>query len=158
ARDLLLEQGPAADLEALPDDTQICNCNAVSKGRIVEDVKAGKCSIQALGVCNRAGTGCGTCQPLLGRLIETYGPGKTKPAGPTKVEVMKRQKDGLDCLSDVHRLAANNNWEEMTEDDKARFKWYGLFFRKPTPGHFMLRLRLEAGRTNARQLRVIANL
>jgi ferredoxin-nitrite reductase len=46
----------------------------------------------------------------------------------------------------------------MTEADKQRAKWYGLFFRTPTPGHFMLRLRFEAGRTNARQLRTIAEL
>ena len=46
----------------------------------------------------------------------------------------------------------------MTEADKHRFKWHGLFFRTPTPGNFMLRLRLEAGKTNARQFRVIADL
>src|SRR5262249_46688667 len=34
----------------------------------------------------------------------------------------------------------------------------GLFCRKPTPGTFMLRLRMEAGRTTARQLRVVADL
>ena len=41
----------------------------------------------------------------------------------------------------------------MTEDDKQRAKWYGLFFRKQTPGHFMLRLRMNAGHINAEQLR-----
>src|SRR5262249_29261345 len=30
--------------------------------------------------------------------------------------------------------------------------------RKPTPGHFMMRLRMEAGRTSSAQLRVIADL
>src|SRR5439155_358150 len=35
---------------------------------------------------------------------------------------------------------------------------HGLFFRKPTPGNFMLRLRMEAGQTDARQLRLIADL
>jgi ferredoxin-nitrite reductase len=46
----------------------------------------------------------------------------------------------------------------MTEDDKARFKWHGLFFRVPTPGNFMLRIRAQAGKITARQLRVIADL
>src|SRR5207248_3775336 len=32
ARDALLEAGGSADLTALADDTQICNCHAVSKG------------------------------------------------------------------------------------------------------------------------------
>ena len=37
----------------------------------------------------------------------------------------------------------------MSEDDKQRAKWYGLFFRKQTPGNFMLRIRLQAGRMDA---------
>jgi nitrite reductase (NADH) large subunit len=156
-RDELLE-GDGADLQDLPDDTQICNCNAVSKGRITAAIAEGKCSVTALGECTRAGTGCGTCRPLLAQLIDLYAPAGGKPRSVNKVEVMKQQKDGLDCLPDVLRLAETDNWAEMTEDDKQRAKWHGLFFRKPTPGHFMLRLRLQAGRTNARQLRVLADL
>jgi nitrite reductase (NADH) large subunit len=157
ARDDLLSAGAAADLMALPDDTRICNCNDVSKGKIVADIQAGKCSIAALGECNRAGTGCGTCQPLLSELIGLYsGQGAVQEVN--KVEVMKEEKDGLDCLPDLLRLAPNNNWQEMTEDDKQRAKWHGLFFRKPTPGNFMLRVRLQGGKTNSRQFRVIADL
>src|SRR5262249_40445888 len=115
------------------------------------------CSVSALGECTRAGTGCGTCQPLLGQLIEAYAPDKAKPEV-NKIEVMKAEKDGLDSLEDVARLMPENNWQEMTEDDKQRAKWHGLFFRKQTPGHFMMRLRHNGGRTNARQLRVVADL
>src|SRR5262249_45734578 len=130
-----------------------------NKARLVAAIQAGKCSIAALGECTRAGTGCGTCQPLLGELIDAYAPdSKTRPQEVNKIEVMKQQQDGLDCLPDLLRLAATNNWREMTEDDKQRAKWHGLFFRKPTPGNFMLRLRLEAGRISARQMRVIADL
>ncbi|MCI0376159.1 MAG: FAD-dependent oxidoreductase [Gemmataceae bacterium] len=75
-----------------------------------------------------------------------------------KIELMKKEKDGLDSLEDILPLASRNAWEEMTEDDKQRAKWHGLFFRKPTPGNFMLRLRLNAGQTNARQLRLIADI
>ncbi len=159
ARDALLADGDGADLLSLPDATQICNCNAVSKGRIVADILAGKCSVQALGECNRAGTGCGTCQPLLRRLIGGFAPdSRAKTADVNKIEVMKLEKDGYDCLPDILRLAENDNWAEMTEDDKQRAKWHGLFFRKPTPGNFMMRLRLEAGHVNSRQFRVIADL
>jgi NAD(P)H-nitrite reductase large subunit len=159
ARDALLEEGAGADLMSLADDTQICNCNSVSKGQIVAAICDGKTTITALGECTRAGTGCGTCQPLLGQLISACG-GLPKGSGtePNKVEIVKREKDGLDSLPDVHRLAEHNHWEEMTEADKHRFKWHGLFYRVPTPGNFMLRLRLEAGKTNARQFRVIADL
>ncbi|MCI0639972.1 MAG: FAD-dependent oxidoreductase [Gemmataceae bacterium] len=79
-------------------------------------------------------------------------------AAKNKIELMKKEKDGLDSLEDILPLASRNAWEEMTEDDKQRAKWHGLFFRKPTPGNFMLRLRLNAGQTNARQLRVIADI
>jgi NAD(P)H-nitrite reductase large subunit len=161
ARDALLASGgdDADSLRALADDTQICNCNAVSKGTIVDAIRDGKCSIQALGQCTRAGTGCGTCQPLLGQLLEAYGTGPRGPASEkNKIEIIKQEKDGLDALPDVLRLAPTNNWQELTEADKQRAKWHGLFFRTPTPGNFMLRLRLEAGQTNARQFRLLADL
>ncbi len=156
ARDALL--GGGADLRGIPDDTQICNCHEVSKGRIVAEIKDGKCSVGAVGGACQAGTGCGTCQPLLRQLIDTYAPAGKVKKEVNKVELVKQQKDGLDSLSDILRLAGTNNWGEMTEDDKHRFKWYGLFFRKPTPGNFMLRLRFQAGQSNARQFRVIADL
>jgi NAD(P)H-nitrite reductase large subunit len=159
ARDALLDAGAGADLVNLPDDTQICNCNTVPKGRIVADIRAGKCTVNALGECNKAGTGCGTCQPLLAQLIEAFAPAsKAKPKTVNKIEVLKQAKDGLDSLDDIYRLADHNKWQEMTEEDKQRFKWHGLFFRVPTPGNFMLRLRLESGKTTARQFRVIADL
>ncbi len=158
ARDALLQSGAAADLTALADDTQICNCNEVPKGKIVQAIRDGKRSVPAVGECTRAGTGCGTCQPLLAQLIDAYGPNAGKAPARNKLEIMKEEKDGLDCLPDLLRHAPNNNWEELTEDDKQRAKWHGLFFRKPTPGFFMLRIRLNAGQTNSNQLRVIADL
>lgn len=158
ARDALLKSGAEADLAGLPDDTQICNCHTVPKGKIVAAIREGKCTtVSAVGDSCRAGTGCGTCQPLLAQLLGIYSAG-----GPSKevnkIEVMKQEKDGLDSLPDILRLSPHNNWGEMTEDDKQRAKWHGLFFRKPTPGNFMMRLRLEAGRTNSRQFRTIADL
>jgi ferredoxin-nitrite reductase len=157
ARDALLDD-PGAELGHLADETQICNCHAVSKGRIVAAICDGKKSVSALGKCTQAGTGCGTCQPLLAQLITLYGGGGASSTEKNKIELIKEEKDGLDALPDILRLAPANNWAEMTEADKQRAKWHGLFFRTPTPGNFMLRLRLEAGRTNARQFRTIAEL
>lgn len=155
ARDQLLE-GPG-DLKALADDTQICNCNTVCKGTIAAAIGGGAGTIAAVGAATRAGTGCGTCQPLLAQLLTAYG---KAPAAPVKnkIEEIKDAKNGLDCLPDLLALADGDRWQEMTEADKQRAKWYGLFFRQPTPGHFMLRLRLEAGRIDSCQLRVIADL
>jgi nitrite reductase (NADH) large subunit len=161
ALDLLHADDSAAvgdDVTLWPDSRQICNCNEVPKGRIVQAIRDGQCSVAQIGECTRAGTGCGTCQPLLAQLIDAYGPNRGKAPARNKVEVMKEDKDGLDCLPDLLRHAPTNNWAELTEDDKQRAKWHGLFFRKPTPGFFMLRLRLNAGQADARQLRVIAEL
>jgi len=158
ARDALLKSGAEADLAGLPDDTQICNCHTVPKGKIVAAICEGKCSsVAAIGDSCRAGTGCGTCQPLLAQLLGIYS-GANPSKEINKIEVMKQEKDGLDSLPDILRLSPTNNWGEMTEDDKQRAKWHGLFFRKPTPGNFMMRLRLEGGRTNSRQFRTIADL
>jgi nitrite reductase (NADH) large subunit len=148
---------------ALADDAQVCNCHRVPKGRIVGCIRSGCTSVQAIGQMCQAGTGCGSCQPLLGDLIAAYAPaapvnGAAPPAKLNKIELMKREKDGLDARPDILRHAATGNWEEMSEDDKQRSKWHGLFFRRQTPGHFMLRLRVTNGFTNAQQFRVIADL
>ena len=158
ARDALLEDA-GTDLKLLADDTQICNCHSVTKGQLVAAIQAGKTTVSALGDCTRAGTGCGTCQPLLSQLIAACGKSKADPAREkNKIEVIKDEKDGMDALPDILRRAPANNWQELSEADKQRAKWHGLFFRVPTPGHFMMRLRLNAGRTDARQLRTIADL
>ena len=61
---------PKADMASLPDDTQICNCNGVSKGQIVAAVKAGSRSLKAACDATRAGTGCGSCRPLVEEVLE----------------------------------------------------------------------------------------
>src|SRR5579884_384392 len=72
-----------------------------------------------------------------------------------KFEEIKAAKDGLDVLPDIERYA-REGWEAITDDDKVRLKWYGLFFRKHTPGFFMLRIRIPNGIATAAQLRAIA--
>jgi nitrite reductase (NADH) large subunit len=157
-RDALLEQGGGEELAALPGDATICNCHEVSKATIAAAIGGGSQTVASIGECTRAGTGCGACQPLLTGLIKLLRPSKGKGSEVNKIEVMKSQKDGLDALDDVLRLAPNNNWQEMSEDDKQRAKWHGLFFRKTTPGHFMLRVRFNAGQGNSKQFRVLADL
>ena len=50
-------------VESIPDDAQICDCNAVSKAEIVQAVLGGATSVQSVCAATRAGTGCGTCRP-----------------------------------------------------------------------------------------------
>lgn len=74
-----------------------------------------------------------------------------------KFEEIKAAKDGLDVLPDIERYA-RDGWEAITDDDKVRMKWYGLFFRKHTPGYFMLRVRIPNGIATAEQIRTIGDL
>jgi nitrite reductase (NADH) large subunit len=105
--DAAAEDGAAAVID-FPDDTQICNCNCVTKKRIVDAIQDGKCTLFTIGECTRAGTGCGSCQPHLTQLIEYYAPAsKAAPQEINKIEVMKREQDGIDCLPDLLRFAQN---------------------------------------------------
>jgi ferredoxin-nitrite reductase len=74
-----------------------------------------------------------------------------------KIEEYKKEKDGLDILGDIPRYAADG-WESITDGDKERLKWAGVFFRRQTPGHFMMRLRIPNGFLSATQLRTIGEI
>ena len=65
-----------------------------------------------------------------------------------KIEALKLEQDGLDVRGAIARYA-REGWEAITEDDVQRLKWYGLFLRNPTPGFFMIRVRIPNGRTTA---------
>lgn len=74
-----------------------------------------------------------------------------------KIEQFKAEKDGLDILGEVPRFA-EEGWEAISEGDRERLKWTGVFFRKQTPGHFMMRIRIPNGISNAAQFRTIAEI
>ncbi len=71
-----------------------------------------------------------------------------------KIEEYKREKNGLDIIQDIPRYAVEG-WEKITDGDKERLKWAGIFFRRQTPGRFMMRLRVPNGFMTATQLRAI---
>lgn len=72
-----------------------------------------------------------------------------------KIELIKSEKDGLRIKNDIYRFAIEG-WESISEDDIQRLKWYGLFLRKPTPGFFMLRVRIPNGFSFSHQVRVLS--
>ncbi len=74
-----------------------------------------------------------------------------------KFEEIKAAKDGLDVWPDIERFA-REGWETITEDDKVRMKWYGVFFRRHIPGFFMLRIRIPGGIASGEQMRAIASV
>jgi nitrite reductase (NADH) large subunit len=54
----------------MPDDSQICNCNGVSKGAITACVRSGRRTLKMVMEATRAGTGCGSCKKLVGEVVE----------------------------------------------------------------------------------------
>ncbi|WP_328469838.1 nitrite reductase large subunit NirB [Actinoplanes sp. NBC_00393] len=64
--------GPAGEVAPadMPDDAQVCNCNGVSKGAICGVVNAGCKTVSGVMDKTRAGKGCGTCKPLVQRIVE----------------------------------------------------------------------------------------
>ena len=65
-------------IAALPAAATICSCLNVTKGTICEAITAQKLgTVGAIKSCTKAGTGCGSCMPLLGELLT----GELKRAG-----------------------------------------------------------------------------
>lgn len=79
--------------------------------------------------------------------------------GNNPIEQYKAEKDGLDILDEIEELAARHGgWETMDPGDRERLKWIGTFFRKPTPGQFMMRIRITNGQATSVQLRTMAEV
>ena len=74
-----------------------------------------------------------------------------------KIEALKAARDGLDVTEDLARFA-REGWKTIGDDDKERLKWVGVFLRRPTPGHFMMRVRMPNGILTSRQLRLLAEI
>ncbi len=74
-----------------------------------------------------------------------------------KIEAIKAERDGL-TVRDMLEHYAQAGWESIPEDDIQRLKWYGLFLRNPTPGFFMLRVRMPGGQTTSAQLQALADI
>lgn len=174
--------GGAETAAATPDNARVCDCNDVSKAQIIEAVLGGARSVQAVCDATRASTGCGSCRPEVEAIVAlacqslatmpsagSLDDVVTRPAAPqapqeasavitlNKIERYKLEKDGLDVADDIQRFVCDG-WEAIDEGDRERLKWLGVFFRRQTPGRFMMRIRMPNGFTNAAQLSVIAEL
>jgi len=81
------------------------------------------------------------------------------PIGTNVVEGYKASMDGdglriLDHLPQIIERGA----AALTPAEKELLKWVGVFFRKPSPGKFMMRIRMPNGFSRSNQLRTIAEL
>jgi nitrite reductase (NADH) large subunit len=170
----------------LPDDAQICNCNGVSKGRIVEAVRCGARTLPALCDATRAGTGCGSCKPDVRALLEgTAGEGAAEdpsihyyvPGVPlTRPELVRAVKElGLRSVSAVFAAVAGGKedaaskpglasllrivWGEAYQDERdARFINDRVHANIQRDGTFSVVPRIYGGVTSPDQLRRIADV
>ncbi|CCH42866.1 nitrite reductase (NAD(P)H) large subunit [Wickerhamomyces ciferrii] len=74
ASEFILGKGGEDDEDAdmLSDDTQVCSCQNISKGMLVESIRAGKSgSLGELKSNTKAGTSCGGCEPTMKAIFES---------------------------------------------------------------------------------------
>ena len=137
-------------LDEMPPDTQICNCNGVTKGAIGACVASGKRSGKAVMAATRAGMGCGSCKSLVNEVVDWFCGGQAEEdpsvhyyvpcipmAKPELVQAIREQN--LKSVSSVFRALAFEGkadaaskpalasllitlWDDQYEDERdARF-------------------------------------
>jgi len=81
------------------------------------------------------------------------------PVGTNSIEGYKASMNGngLQILDHFPQII-ERGVEALTPAEKELLKWVGVFFRKPTPGKFMMRIRMPNGFSRSNQLRTIAEL
>ncbi|OAB87860.1 nitrite reductase [Janibacter melonis] len=110
---LLPEGVGAAPSAELPDDATVCSCNNVSAGSVRGAVTEHACTdLPAVKACTRAGTSCGSCLPLVKRLMTT----ELERSG---VEVSDALCEHIDLsraqLFDVVRVGQLRSFTEVVE-------------------------------------------
>jgi nitrite reductase (NADH) large subunit len=70
---LVVPAGEGIGVGALPSDAQVCSCHGVTKGTIDAAISDGCADVPALKGCTKAGTGCGSCVPMLKQLLSAAG-------------------------------------------------------------------------------------
>ncbi|MCI0422443.1 MAG: nitrite reductase large subunit NirB [Acidobacteria bacterium] len=171
----------------VPDSAQICNCNGVSKGRLVQAIQSGCCrSLKSLCDATRAGTGCGSCKPQVQAILEMasdglmvedpsahyYVPG-IPLAKPALIQAIKEQ--GLRSVSAVFEALAGGRedagskvglasllktvWGKDYDDERdARFINDRVHANVQKDRTFSVIPRIYGGVTSAAELRRIADV
>ena len=72
---------PLSAVAALPPEAEICGCNGVCKGTIVQAIEGGAQDLGGLRAVTKASASCGTCTGLVEQLLQvTLGEGYSAPA------------------------------------------------------------------------------
>jgi len=150
----------SSEIEELKDTDIVCNCNAVTKGEIVKAIKEkGAKTLEDIQTLTKASTSCGSCAELVERILREYVKEKIKREN--KVEKIKKELHPFDeaFRKKMEEYFERGDWRGIPEEDRDfRLKWYGIFYRKATPGYFMVRIRVPNGRLTYEQAKVISLL
>jgi nitrite reductase [NAD(P)H] large subunit len=172
--------------EEMALDMQVCNCNGVSKGALIECVKGGRRTAKGVMEATRAGMGCGACKGLVGEVVdwacggeaevdpasEYYVPSipMSKPelisaireAGLKSVSsVLSTLAEGVEDPSSKPALASllSTLWaEEYVDERDARFINDRVHANIQKDGTFTVIPQMPGGVTSSAQLRRIADV
>ena len=104
-------------IDEMPAETQVCNCNGVTKTTIGTAVAAGSRTLPAVMNATRAGKGCGSCKGLVGDVIAWFAGGAVEedpsihyyvPCIPMKKQelIIAIKEQGLRSVSSVFAALA----------------------------------------------------
>jgi nitrite reductase (NADH) large subunit len=171
----------------LADDAQVCNCNGVSKAKIVSCVRAGEKSVTGVMAETRAGKGCGSCKSLVEQIVE-WAAGDDMQVDPAahwyvpgvpyeKSELMARVRElALHSVSSVFAALAPDGIEdaqskmglasllemmwadEFVDERDARFINDRVHANIQRDGTFSVVPQMRGGVTSVEQLRTIADV
>jgi len=180
------EQTQKVSVADMPEDTQVCNCNGVTKAKLLAAVKGGARSLKAVCDATRAGTGCGSCKPQVQAILEWAADGLVAedpsahyyvPGVPlTKAELIKTIKErqlrsvsavfgdlaqGREDVGSKVGLASllKTLWGKDYQDERdARFINDRVHANIQNDGTFSVIPRIYGGVTSPAQLRRIADV
>lgn len=74
------QSDPLSAVAALPPEAEICGCNGICKGQIVQAIEGGATDLGAVKATTKASASCGTCTGLVEQLLQvTLGDGFEMP-------------------------------------------------------------------------------
>jgi nitrite reductase (NADH) large subunit len=180
---LLAEAGEASPAD-LPDAAQVCNCNGVCKGQIVDAIRDGDLgSTQEVVSVTRAGAGCGSCKPTVTELLRITRGGQvdeatylcpcrkqtredlaavTREQGCTSVSELSAAcgagRDCGACKPGLAYLVSEVNDNQHREERHARFINDRVHGNIQKDGTFSVVPRMRGGVTTPSELRRIADV
>jgi len=178
-----LAQAAEATAADLPDAAQVCDCNGVCKGEISAAVTEHGCgSSREVMARTRAGTGCGSCKPMVKEIVSiATGGGAEEPAYlcPCKKQTREElagtiRQDGHEAVSEVTAacgtgtqcgvckpalayLVSEVNDNRHREERAARFINDRVHANIQNDGTFSVVPRMYGGVTTPDELRKIAD-